>query len=52
MSSANRVEFHPTRGEFGMASISERENREIKAANSPGDTPVAQTALGFVQRFA
>jgi non-heme chloroperoxidase len=40
MSSANRVDFHPTRGEFGMASISERENREIEAANSSGNTPV------------
>src|SRR5215813_9185122 len=27
-------------GEFGMASISERENREIEAANASGDTPV------------
>src|SRR5262245_65170201 len=27
-------------GEFGMASISERENREIEAANASGNTPV------------
>jgi non-heme chloroperoxidase len=29
-----------TTGEFGMASISERENREIEAANASGHTPV------------
>lgn len=26
--------------EFGMAAISERENRQIEAANSSGNTPV------------
>ncbi len=35
-----RVDFHPTGGEFVMASISERENREIEAANASGNTPV------------
>jgi pimeloyl-ACP methyl ester carboxylesterase len=30
----------PNREEFGMASISERENREIEAANASGNTPV------------
>jgi hypothetical protein len=35
----NRVDFHPIGGEFVMASISERENREIKAANAAGTTP-------------
>jgi non-heme chloroperoxidase len=30
----------PNREEFGMASISERENREIEAANASGSTPV------------
>src|SRR3954462_5773221 len=30
----------PTGGEFVMASISERENREIEAANASGNTPV------------
>src|SRR5215213_1144903 len=32
--------FHCDREEFGMASISERENREIEAANAAGTTPV------------
>src|ERR671936_630655 len=32
--------FHCDREEFGMASISERENREIEAANASGNTPV------------
>jgi non-heme chloroperoxidase len=32
--------FHCDRGEFVMASISERENREIEAANASGNTPV------------
>jgi non-heme chloroperoxidase len=31
---------HPTEGEFDMGSISERENREIEAANAAGNTPV------------
>jgi non-heme chloroperoxidase len=31
---------HHDREEFGMASISERENREIEAANASGNTPV------------
>ena len=35
-----------TRGEFGMASISERENREIKAANAAGNTPAVFTHNG------
>src|SRR5215467_2376262 len=35
-----RVDFHPTGGEFVMASISERENREIEAANASGNIPV------------
>jgi pimeloyl-ACP methyl ester carboxylesterase len=35
-----RVDFHPTRGEFVMASISERENREIEAANASVNIPV------------
>jgi hypothetical protein len=30
----------PNEGEAGMASISERENREIEAANASGNTPV------------
>src|SRR5215470_11738562 len=30
----------PPVGEVGMASVSERENREIEAANASGDTPV------------
>jgi pimeloyl-ACP methyl ester carboxylesterase len=34
------MNFHPTEKEFGMASISERENREIEAANASGNTPV------------
>jgi pimeloyl-ACP methyl ester carboxylesterase len=33
-------DFHPTEGVFGMASISERENSEIEAANTSGNTPV------------
>jgi non-heme chloroperoxidase len=32
--------IHPTDGEVGMASISERENREIEAANASGNNPV------------
>src|SRR5919198_3734474 len=32
--------FHCDRGEFGMASISEREGREVEAANASGTTPV------------
>jgi non-heme chloroperoxidase len=32
--------LHPTGGEFGMASISERENQEVEAANASGNTPV------------
>src|SRR5260370_38445480 len=35
-----RVDFHLTGGEFVMASISERENREIEAANASGNIPV------------
>jgi non-heme chloroperoxidase len=31
---------HPTEGELDMGSISERENREIAAANASGNTPV------------
>jgi pimeloyl-ACP methyl ester carboxylesterase len=31
---------HRVREEFGTASISERENREIEAANASGNTPV------------
>jgi pimeloyl-ACP methyl ester carboxylesterase len=31
---------HPTEEESGMASTSERENREIEAANASGNTPV------------
>src|SRR5215469_8513690 len=34
------VDSRPTEGEFGMASISEREQREIEAANASGNTPV------------
>ena len=34
------MDFHPTEGEFDMASISERESREIEAANASGKTPV------------
>ena len=45
---------NPTEGEFIMASISERENREIEAANASGNAPVVfihglwllSTALG------
>src|SRR5262245_29280813 len=33
-------DFHPTEGEFGMPSISERERREIESANASGRTPV------------
>jgi hypothetical protein len=32
--------FHCDREEFGMASISERESREVEAANAFGTTPV------------
>src|SRR6188508_1308347 len=32
--------FHCDREEFGMASLSERENREIEAAKASGNTPV------------
>jgi hypothetical protein len=32
--------FHCDREEFGMGSISERESREIEAANASGTTPV------------
>jgi hypothetical protein len=32
--------FHCDREEFGMASISERESRELEAANASGTTPV------------
>ena len=32
--------FYCDREEFGMASISERESREIEAANASGTTPV------------
>src|SRR5262249_34382373 len=35
-----RADFSPTEREAGMASISERENREIEAANASGNTPV------------
>jgi non-heme chloroperoxidase len=35
-----QVDFTPTGGEFVMATISERENREIEAANAAGSTPV------------
>ena len=35
-----RTGNHPTGGEFVMASISERENQEIEAANASGSTPV------------
>jgi non-heme chloroperoxidase len=34
------MHFHPTEGKFDMASISERENREIEEANASGNTPV------------
>ena len=34
------LSFTRPEGEFGMASISERENREIEAANVSGNTPV------------
>ena len=39
-SSDRNTNVHPTEGEFVMASISERENREIEAANASGNTPV------------
>src|SRR5437763_393696 len=35
-----RPRDHRDREEFGMASLSERENREIEAANASGSTPV------------
>src|SRR5262249_59324901 len=35
-----RADFSPTEREVGMASISERENREIEAAKSAGGSPV------------
>ena len=35
-----RMAFHGDREEFGMGSISERESREIEAANASGTTPV------------
>src|SRR5512132_1759872 len=34
------MSFHCDREEFRMASISERESREIEAANTSGTTPV------------
>src|ERR687889_169808 len=34
------TDSHPTEEELDMASISARENREIKAANASGNTPV------------
>ena len=34
------MDVHPTDGEVPTASISERENREIEAANASGNTPV------------
>src|SRR3954470_1155888 len=34
------ITFHPTEGEVVTASISERENREIEAANASGNTPI------------
>src|SRR4029079_4587300 len=34
------IAFHCDREEFDMASISERESREIEAANASGSTPV------------
>ena len=34
------MNVHPTEGEVPTASISERENREIEAANASGNTPV------------
>ncbi|MGH9289302.1 MAG: alpha/beta hydrolase [Acidimicrobiales bacterium] len=40
MSSDTSMDVHPTEEETGMASISERENREIEAANASGKTPV------------
>jgi non-heme chloroperoxidase len=38
--SPTSVNFHPTEKEAVTASISERENHEIEAANASGDTPV------------
>jgi len=35
-----RVDFYSSEGKVAMASISERENREIAAANASGNTPV------------
>src|SRR5919198_1287257 len=35
--------FHCDREEFGLASISERESREVEAANASGTTPVVLT---------
>jgi non-heme chloroperoxidase len=34
------MSFHCDREEFAMGSISERESREIEAANASGTTPV------------
>src|SRR6516162_6446754 len=39
-SCGSRLGSSREREEFGMASISERENREIEAANASGNTPV------------
>jgi pimeloyl-ACP methyl ester carboxylesterase len=39
-SSDVNTNVHPTEEELGMASISEREKREIEAANASGKTPV------------
>jgi hypothetical protein len=38
--SLGRMTFYCDREEFGMGSISERESREIEAANASGTTPV------------
>jgi pimeloyl-ACP methyl ester carboxylesterase len=40
MSSDTSMDVHPTEGKTGMASISERESREIEVANASGHTPV------------
>ena len=42
MTSSNDLKMHPhpTDEQFGVTSISERENREIEAANASGNTPV------------
>jgi non-heme chloroperoxidase len=40
ITSIGSVDFHSTGGEFVMASVSERENREIEAANASDNTPV------------